>query len=110
MPGVPGISERFPYFSLESPTMTDTFTIDACEEAFVRDFCPYKGSPDPLVVWRAAWQSARAHALKEAAEECENEELGFRDSADGASDGRYDWKADGAGDCAAAIRELAKMD
>lgn len=47
-------------------TMQETFTIDACEEAFVRDFCPYKGSPDPLVVWRAAWQAARAHALDEA--------------------------------------------
>lgn len=50
--------------------MIDTFTIDACEEAFVRDFCPYKGSPDPLVVWRAAWNAARAHALDEAAQTC----------------------------------------
>lgn len=43
--------------------MSDTFSIDACEEAFVRDFCPYKGSPDPLVVWRAAWKAAIAHAV-----------------------------------------------
>lgn len=43
--------------------MTDkaeTFAINQAEEAFVRDFCPYKGSPDPLVVWKAAWKSCRA--------------------------------------------------
>lgn len=39
-----------------------TFSIDECEEAFVRDFCPYRGSPDPLVVWRAAWTSATVAA------------------------------------------------
>jgi hypothetical protein len=37
----------------------ETFSIDECDEAFVRDFMPYKGSPDPHVVWRAAWKSAR---------------------------------------------------
>jgi hypothetical protein len=44
-----------------------TFSIDACEEAFVRDFCPYKGNPDPLTVWRAAWQARDAEiaALRE---------------------------------------------
>lgn len=36
----------------------ETYSIDACDEAFVEDFLPYKGSPDPHVVWRAAWQSA----------------------------------------------------
>lgn len=35
-----------------------TFAINECEEAFVRDFCPYRGSPDPLVVWHAAWAAA----------------------------------------------------
>lgn len=30
-----------------------------CHAAFEKDFCPYKGSPDPWVVWQAAWQAAR---------------------------------------------------
>jgi hypothetical protein len=55
-------------------------------------------------------QAHRAAALEEAAKVCEDWEKGFRQTADGASDGRYDWKADGAGECAAAIRELSKMD
>lgn len=43
-----------------SNTERETFQIDECDEAFVRDFMPYKGTPDPHVVWRAAWNSARA--------------------------------------------------
>ncbi len=42
------------------PPLPETFTINEAEEAFVRDFCPYKGSPDPLIVWRAAWASCSA--------------------------------------------------
>lgn len=49
-------------------TQPDKFCIDACEEAFVRDFCPYQGSPDPLVVWRAAWQAALAAPAAQEAE------------------------------------------
>jgi hypothetical protein len=35
---------------------------------------------------------------------CESEAEMFKSCADGANDGRYDWKEDGARDCAAAIR------
>ncbi len=58
----------------------ETFTIDECEEAFVRDFCPYKGSPDPLVVWRAAWNSAVAAERERLASLAESNEdsAGFR--------------------------------
>jgi hypothetical protein len=48
--------------ALQQEASGDTFRIDECEEAFVRDFCPYKGNPDPLIVWRAAWKSSRAAA------------------------------------------------
>lgn len=40
-----------------------TFAINECEESFVRDFCPYRGNPDPLVVWRAAWAACAAAAV-----------------------------------------------
>ena len=63
----------------------EKFTIDECEEAFVREFCPYKGSPDPLIVWRSAWASAysagqRAAAVW-AAQVCEHL-VGLIDGAD----------------------------
>jgi hypothetical protein len=35
---------------------------------------------------------------------CESEAEMFKSCAYGANDGRYDWKEDGARDCAAAIR------
>lgn len=46
-----------------NPTTQDneSYSIDACDEAFVRDFMPYKGRPEPLAVWRAAWESATKH-------------------------------------------------
>lgn len=30
-----------------------------CRAAYEKDFCPYKGNPDPWVVWQAAWIAAR---------------------------------------------------
>jgi hypothetical protein len=47
------------------PEFPDSFAIDACECAFVEKFLPYKGNPDPLVVWRAAWEACRAQARAE---------------------------------------------
>lgn len=41
-----------------TPAPAEESYIDRCDAAFVRDFCPYKGSPDPHTVWRAAWRSA----------------------------------------------------
>lgn len=43
-------------------------TIDGMTESFQNEFCPYKGSPDPWIVWRAAWQSALKHSATAAAE------------------------------------------
>ena len=32
----------------------------AMHETFDLGFCPYKGSPDPWIVWQAAWKACRA--------------------------------------------------
>ena len=50
------------------------------------------------VVERAAYERAAQECIETAAE--------LRRCADGCTDGRYDWKADGADDCADAIRAL----
>jgi hypothetical protein len=56
---------------------------------------------EPL--WRFA--ALVAAAEREAcARVCEEEAADFEQMANGCSDGRYDWKADGCMDCAAAIR------
>jgi hypothetical protein len=46
----------------------------------------------------------RADEREACAKVCESEAEMFKSCADGANDGRYDWKEDGARDCAAAIR------
>ena len=45
-------------------------------------------------------------AYERAAQECIETAAELRRCADGCTDGRYDWKADGADDCADAIRAL----
>lgn len=45
-------------------------------------------------------------AYERAAQECIETAAELRRCADGCTDGRYDWKADGALDCADAIRAL----
>jgi hypothetical protein len=54
---------------------------------------------------RAMRENAYVQAEREAcAKVCESEAEMFKSCAYGANDGRYDWKEDGARDCAAAIR------
>ena len=52
-------------------------------------------------VERAAYECAVQECIETAAE--------LRRCADGCTDGRYDWKADGALDCADAIRALGRQ-
>ena len=52
-------------------------------------------------VERAAYVKAEQVCIETAAE--------LRRCADGCTDGRYDWKADGAADCAEAIRALGRQ-
>ena len=46
----------------------------------------------------------RADEREACAKVCESEAEMFKSCAEGANDGRYDWKEDGARDCAYAIR------
>jgi hypothetical protein len=46
----------------------------------------------------------RADEREECAKVCESEAEMFKSCAYGANDGRYDWKEDGARECAVAIR------
>ena len=46
----------------------------------------------------------RADEREACAKVCDAEARQFERNSDGAHDGRYDWKADGADDCAAGIR------
>jgi hypothetical protein len=48
-------------------------------------------------------------AYERAAQECIETAAELRRCADGCTDGRYDWKADGAADCADAIRALGRQ-
>ena len=48
-------------------------------------------------------------AYERAAQECIETAAELRRCADGCTDGRYDWKADGADDCADAIRALGSQ-
>ena len=52
-------------------------------------------------VERAAYERAAQVCIETAAE--------LRRCADGCTDGRYDWKADGADDCADSIRALGRQ-
>ena len=48
-------------------------------------------------------------AYERAAQECITTAAELRRCADGCTDGRYDWKADGAADCVDAIRALGRQ-
>jgi hypothetical protein len=71
----------------------------------------HKVWPDPGAFVRASAQDlerfealVRADEREACAKVCESEAEMFKSCAYGANDGRYDWKEDGARDCAAAIR------
>ena len=61
--------------------------------------------PADQLDWHVARVVERA-AYERAAQECIETAAELRRCADGCTDGRYDWKADGALDCADAIRAL----
>lgn len=35
--------------------------LDACQTAFIEQFCPYRGSPDPWQCYQAGWYAALCH-------------------------------------------------
>ena len=58
---------------------------------------------------KAMIAEAVAKEREECAKVCDLEQQSFMRDAFGSSDGRYDWKADGAMNCAAAIRTRGEM-
>jgi hypothetical protein len=54
--------------------------------------------------WTEYERSIAAAEREACAKVCESEAEMFKSCAEGANDGRYDWKEDGARDCAYAIR------
>lgn len=62
------------------------------------------GSIDSEEVIDTVWNAFSAVEREECAKVCEIEAKAFEQLASGSHDGQYDWKADGAMDCAAAIR------
>lgn len=75
-------------------------TIDLIHEAGIRD-CTCSGSMGCLKAFEAL---VRADEREACAKVCESEAEMFKSCAYGANDGRYDWKEDGARECAATIR------
>lgn len=61
---------------------------------------------DSLATLMLAGRAVERAAYERAAQECIETAAELRRCADGCTDGRYDWKADGALDCADAIRAL----
>lgn len=61
---------------------------------------------DSLATLMLAGRAVERAAYERAAQECIETAAELRRCADGCTDGRYDWKADGADDCADAIRAL----
>ena len=68
----------------------------------VRENPPYFGASEEALLRFAAL--VRADEREACAKVCEEEKESFMRDAYGSDDGRYDWKADGAMNCAAAIR------
>lgn len=79
------------------------------DESFVAAISAPQAEPkrEPLSDERIA-EIQRA-AYERAAQECIETAAELRRCADGCTDGRYDWKADGAADCADAIRALGRQ-
>ena len=63
---------------------------------------------DLLAQVMLAGRAVERAAYERAAQECIETAAELRRCADGCTDGRYDWKADGADDCADAIRALGR--
>ena len=61
------------------------------------------------VWWMLLARAVERAAYERAAQECIETAAELRRCADGCTDGRYDWKADGALDCADAIRALGRQ-
>ncbi len=61
-------------------------------------------SRDEWVTLQKLIDFIRSDERKACAELCDDEARQFERNSNGANDGRYDWKADGAHDCADAIR------
>ena len=75
-----------------------------CAQKYALSECREAPQREPLSDERIA-EIQRA-AYERAAQECIETAAELRRCADGCTDGRYDWKADGALDCADAIRAL----
>jgi hypothetical protein len=80
-------------------------TIDMAREAGI-DLYGLGANHERFVgVIKAFEALVRADEREACAKVCESEAEMFKSCAYGANDGRYDWKEDGARECAAAIRE-----
>ena len=75
-------------------------TIDMAQEAQISD-TTIEFYQQELKAFEAL---VRADEREACAKVCESEAEMFKSCAEGANDGRYDWKEDGARDCAYAIR------
>jgi len=80
-------------------------TIDMAREAELIVNSPYLMPHDHVLQGIKAFEAlVRADEREACAKLCESEAEMFKSCAEGANDGRYDWKEDGARDCAYAIR------
>jgi hypothetical protein len=77
-------------------------TIDMAREAGLLTWL--KPPEDVIERFNAFEALVRADEREACAKVCESEAEMFKSCAYGANDGRYDWKEDGARECAAAIR------
>jgi hypothetical protein len=80
-------------------------TIDMAREAGSQEYGPLtRNWSFELTQLKAFEALVRADEREACAKLCESEAEMFKSCAEGANDGRYDWKEDGARDCAYAIR------
>jgi hypothetical protein len=78
-------------------------------EAMMQLFTDPENQPTQHGTVTVEYMQREVAAEREAcAKVCEAEAEMFKSCADGANDGRYDWKEDGARECAAAIRARGK--
>nr|WKF58764.1 hypothetical protein HUO10_003265 [Paraburkholderia busanensis] len=81
-------------------------------EAWVSEYRkgkPYWSSAREEILWDC-WQASRRGALEEAAIVCDEMADGWNQTAQGASDGRYDFMAEAGDQCSDEIRALANGD
>ena len=79
-------------------------TIDMIEEARQGVVVYYNTDEQLQAFFQRLVALVRADEREACAKVCESEAEMFKSCAYGANDGRYDWKEDGANECAAAIR------